>query len=189
MNVIKRIFRCIGVAFTMFIIVNATVCSRSKEAGMQTKRNGITTDRLDRAERYYGLHPAFQKAFAFLRQNTLPDLAPGRHDIDGDRLYCMISKGPGKKREAARLEAHRKYMDIQYIISGTDSMGWKPTAACTTPDQAYDATKDIEFFKDKPQTWTKVSAGSFAVFFPEDSHAPMVGEGEIHKAIMKVAVE
>ncbi len=156
---------------------------------METKRNQIIMGRLDQAERFYKMHPSFQKAFVFLRQNMLSDMALGRHEIDGDRMYCMISKGSGKKRDEVKLEVHRKYIDIQYIISGTDEMGWKPTATCTIPDQGYDANKDIEFYKDKPIRWAEVPAGSFVIFFPQDAHAPMIGDGEIQKAIIKVAVE
>ena len=153
------------------------------------KRDHIITDSLERAEDYYDLHPAFEKAFAFLRQDALAELPSGRHEIDGDRLFCMISKGPGLSRAEVKLEAHRKYIDIQYVIAGTDEMGSAPTADCKAPDTGYDAEKDIEFFKDEPESWTKVRAGSFIVFFPERAHAPLVSSGEIHKAILKIAAE
>ncbi|TKJ33718.1 MAG: YhcH/YjgK/YiaL family protein [Planctomycetes bacterium B3_Pla] len=146
-------------------------------------------DTLDRAEDYYDMHPAFEKAFAFLRQNSLNELPTVRHEIDGDRLFCMISKGPGRSRAEAKLEAHRKYVDIQYVIAGTDEMGFKPTADCRLPDTDYDAEKDIGFFKDEPESWTKVPAGSFVIFFPQDAHAPLVSSGEIHKVVLKIAAE
>jgi len=135
------------------------------------------------------MHPAFERAFAFLRQDTLAELPDGRHEIDSDRLFCVISKGPGRSRAEAKLEAHRKFIDIQYIIAGTDEMGSAPTAECKLVDTAYDAEKDIEFFKDEPKSWTKVSAGLFIIFFPERAHAPSVSNGEIHKAVLKIAVE
>jgi biofilm protein TabA len=150
---------------------------------------GMISDRLENADQYANLHPAFKKAFAFLRRDSLKNLPAGRHDIDGDRIYCMISGGPAKKRTEARLEAHRKYIDIQYVIEGADEMGWKPTASCGIPDGDYDGTKDVVFFKDKPRKWIKVPEGSFAIFYPRDAHAPMTGQGEIHKAVIKVAVE
>lgn len=156
---------------------------------MQMKRDHIIVDRLERAERYCGMHPAFAEAFAFLNQSTLADLPEGRHEIAGDRLFCLISKGPGRDRAEAKLEAHRQYIDIQYVIAGTDEMGWKPTVACTLSDVRYDADKDIEFFRDEPDSWTAVAAGSFVIFFPQDAHAPLVSDGEIHKAVLKIAVE
>lgn len=153
------------------------------------KRDHIIIDKLQHAERYFEMHPAFEKAFAFLRQDDLTDLPAGRHEIDGDRLFCIISKGPGRTRAEAKLEAHRKYIDIQYVIAGTDEMGWKPTADCKVIDTYYDTDNDIEFFKDQPERWTPVPAGSFVIFFPQDAHAPLVGSGEIHKAVLKIAVE
>jgi YhcH/YjgK/YiaL family protein len=109
--------------------------------------------------------------------------------VDGDRIYAIISKGPGRNRIQAMLEAHRKYIDIQYVISGIDEMGWKSLADCGLTSREYDKDKDVVFFKDAPVEWVKVRAGSFAVFFPQDAHAPLVGDGEIHKAVVKVAVE
>ncbi len=153
------------------------------------RRDHIIIDKLQRAEDYYDMHPAFEKAFAFLRQNALAELPTGRNEIDGDRMFCLVSKGPGRSRTEAKLEAHRKYIDIQYTIAGTDEIGWKSTAACTLPDTSYDADKDIEFFKDETESWTQVPAGSFVIFFPQDAHAPMVGKEEIHKVVLKIAIE
>ena len=171
------------------VIFGFTSCAKHREARVQMKRDHIILDRLERAESYYHMHPAFDKAFAFLSQDALAELPIGRHEIDGDRMFCIISKGPGRSRAEANLEAHRKYIDIQYVIAGTDEMGWSPTAACTLSHVAYDADKDIEFFKDEPESWTQVPAGSFVIFFPEDAHAPLVGSGQIHKAVLKIAAE
>jgi biofilm protein TabA len=171
------------------LILGFTSCSEQKEAKVQMKRDHIINSKLQHAERYFNMHPEFEKAFAFLRQDNLAKLPAGRHEIDGDRLFCIISEGPGRSRAEAKLEAHRKYIDIQYVIAGTDEMGWKPTADCKIIDTEYDADKDIMFFKDRPDSWTNVPAGSFVIFFPQDAHAPLVSEGEIHKAVLKVAVE
>ncbi len=161
----------------------------SSSAGGGGISNRMIMDQLAHAEHYFGQHPRFEKAFQFLRQRTLAELAPGKHAVEGDLIYCLISTGPGRKRAEAKLEAHRKYIDIQYIIQGPEEMGWKPTADCKVVDQPYDADKDIAFFKDPPQQWTIVPTGSFALFYPRDAHAPLVSTGEIHKAVVKVAVD
>jgi YhcH/YjgK/YiaL family protein len=147
------------------------------------------TDRLENAEHYFDKHPAFAAAFAFLRQPSLAELAPGRYDIDGEKLFCMIQKAKGRSRADAKLEAHRAYIDIQYVIDGTEEMGWRRTATCTQVDQAYDSAKDVGFFADDPETWTTLPPGSFVIFFPEDAHAPMVSNGEIHKAVVKIMLD
>lgn len=149
----------------------------------------MIVDRLENADRYCDMHPEFARAFAFLERGDLAELPAERHEIDGDRLFCMISKGPGRPRAEAKLEAHRKYIDIQYVIAGDEEMGWKPTSDCRVVDVPYDADKDIEFFKDEPDSWNQVPPGSFVVFFPEDAHAPLVGEDQIHKVVLKVAVD
>lgn len=183
----KGIFQKYAVVLSIFFMtLNIMGCSNKNMAGMEMKRDYMIMDRLSRAEKYYDMHPAFKKAFKFLLESDLSKLSLGRNDIDGDKLFCLMSRGPGRTRNEAKLEAHRKYIDIQYIISGTDEMGWKPTIACTEIDTNYSEDNDIEFFKDKPQTWTKVPAGSFAIFFPQDAHAPIVSDSEIHKVVLKV---
>lgn len=173
----------------LFLILCMAVCSRKNKVDLQMKRDHIIVDKLNRAENYFNMHPAFEQAFMFLRQNNLSQLATGRHEIDGDLIYCKVQKGPGRKRIDSRLEAHRKYIDIQYVIAGNDEMGWKPASKCKTIDVPYDENRDIAYFKDEPESWSQVSAGSFAIFFPEDAHAPLVSENEIHKVVIKVAVE
>ena len=186
----KIIFRRIRMGLVIIsLIFSITSCSGRKEAKVQMKRNQIIINQLQHAERYFNMHPAFENAFTFLRRDDSAELPDGRHEIDGEKLFCMISKGPGRSRSEAKLEAHRKYIDIQYVIAGTDEMGWKPTADCKMIDTEYDADKDIEFFKDQPDSWTPVPAGSFVIFFPQDAHAPLVSSGEIHKAVLKIAVE
>jgi YhcH/YjgK/YiaL family protein len=67
-------------------------------------------------------------------------------------------------------------------------MGWKPAAACVKSVADYNPEKDIQFFTDTTDTWINTPTGSFCIFFPEDAHAPLVSEKEIHKAVIKVAV-
>lgn len=139
--------------------------------------------------RYKSLHPLFETAFRFLADADLRAFAPGRHAVDGDRLYLSIDHTQGRGRDGARLEAHRRYIDIQYTIEGHEEIGWLPLAECGAPRGGYDETRDIAFFDRRPATWLAVPEGTFAVFFPEDAHAPLAGRGPVKKAIMKVAVQ
>lgn len=111
-----------------------------------------------------------------------------RDEIEGDKLIALISRKIGKQQNEAMLEVHRKYIDIQFVLQGVDTMGWKPASDCSEVIAPYDEEKDIEFFADEPSMWCPVHAGSYAIFFPEDAHAPMVSNGEIYKIILKVAV-
>jgi len=182
--------RVVWVWLVVCIVMSSLAgCCCNKKSEVAMKRDRMIIDRLENAERYYDMHPAFAQAFAFLNRSDLAQLPAERHDIDGDRLFCSISKGPGRPRAEANLEAHRKYVDIQYVIAGAEQMGWKPTADCRTVQTPYDVDQDVEFFNDTPDTWTEVPPGSFVIFFPEDAHAPLVGEGQIHKAVLKIAAE
>ena len=144
-------------------------------------------DHLQNANRYVSLNPRFPAAFRYLENLTPRELIVERVEIEGDKLYAMMSFKPGKKKEEAKLEAHRKYIDIQYIVSGTESMAWKPQRSCMSIRSPYDETKDVILYDDEPSTWCSVHPGSVAIFFPEDAHAPMVSEGKIHKIVLKVA--
>ena len=65
-------------------------------------------------------------------------------------------------------------------------MGWKPGSSCNQPAKDYDQNSDIQFFADKPDAWLPVESGTFAIFFPEDAHMPLISPGQIHKVVVKV---
>jgi YhcH/YjgK/YiaL family protein len=141
---------------------------------------------LEHLERYLPIHGGFAAAAEFIRTANLAALAPGRHAIDGDRLYVSIDHKDGRGREGATLEAHRRYIDVQVTLSGREEIGWRPLAACTQPDGVFSTERDIGFFLDRPDVWIAVPPGIFAIFFPEDAHAPLAGHGPLRKAIVKV---
>lgn len=145
-------------------------------------------DTLVNAARYEALHPGLRAGFDFLRKTNVGALAPGKLMIDGARLYAVIVRGPGSGRAQAKLETHRKYIDIQFAIAGTDVFGWRPLEACRETAQAYDPATDAALYADAPWAWSDLPPASFAVFFPWDAHAPMAAEGELHKVIVKVAM-
>lgn len=145
-------------------------------------------DTLANADRYAALHSLFGRAFAFLRDTDLKALAPGRYPIEGEMLVAIVESVAGRSRDEAKLECHRKYTDIQFVLEGTDEMGWKPLSDCHAPVDDYRAEKDIQFFRDAPASWIATPPGAFCIFFPEDAHAPLVSTGNIRKVILKVAV-
>ncbi len=146
-------------------------------------------DTLAQADRYLALHPLFADAFAFLRNADLGTLQPGRHPIQGERLFAIVEACAGRTRAEAKLECHRRYIDIQLVLDGVDEMGWKPAADCVDPATDYDGARDIRFFNDAPASWIATPAGSFCLFFPDDAHAPLVGAGTIRKVVVKIAVD
>jgi YhcH/YjgK/YiaL family protein len=144
-------------------------------------------DTLSNAAKYTGLKMGISEAFGFLDQPGLADLPDGTYEITGDRIFAIISHETGRRVTDGELEAHRKYTDIQYVISGDESMGWKSREGLVhTVD--YDEEKDLEFFEGEPDAIVRVPPGSFAVFLPADAHLPLIGDGPIHKVVVKVAV-
>lgn len=143
---------------------------------------------LAEADRYAALHPLFPRAFEFLRNADLMTLVPGKHDVQGEQLFAIVEACGGRTRAEAKLECHRRYIDIQLVLEGVDEMGWKPVAECVDPATEFDAARDIRFFNDAPSSWIATPPGAFCLFFPEDAHAPLVGTGMIRKVVMKIAV-
>jgi biofilm protein TabA len=148
----------------------------------------MIVDTLAHSGRYAALHPAFAAALAFLQRHDLTELTPGRYDIDGDRAYALVQRGPGRPRLGACLEAHRAYIDIQYVVSGCDTMGWRSTSDCEAVEAPYSGEKDVALYADEPEAWVAVGPGRLAIFWPEDAHMPMLAEGELHKVVVKVAL-
>jgi len=144
-------------------------------------------DTLENAAKYANLKIGVAEAFGFLDQPGLADLPDGEYEIFGERVFATISHENGRKAEDGELEGHRKHIDIHYVISGDESMGWKPRKGLAN-SVAYDGEKDLEFFKGAPDSIVRVPPGSFVVFMPRDAHLPLVGSGSIHKVVVKVAV-
>ena len=148
----------------------------------------MVLDILENVHRYSSFGEGFEKAFEFLMRYDLKNLPVDRYEIDGERVFAMVVKDTGRRQSDAQLETHQNYVDIQLVLAGTDDMGWKPRVSCTCPAGEYNQENDIQFFLDEPDTYLSVKGGSFAIFFPEDAHIPMVSSGQLHKVVVKVAV-
>lgn len=146
-------------------------------------------DQLSHHGDYAALHPLLPAAFAFLLRPDLDTLAVGRYEIDGEQAFAMVNDDPGRGRPGARLETHRHYLDVQYVLSGQEIIGWLPLARCRQRG-AYDAERDLSLHDDSPESWLVVPPGHFALFLPHDAHAPLAADPDqrIHKVVVKVAV-
>jgi biofilm protein TabA len=140
--------------------------------------------------RYRQLHPLFPAVEAFLADMDLRVGQEGRKDLEGDSLYVNSSpQARTRTASEALLEAHRTYIDVQVILEGTETMGWSPLEACRTEAVPYDPVQDIVFFSDAPMNLITVPAGHLVIFFPEDAHAPLIGDGQVvKKRVVKVQV-
>jgi biofilm protein TabA len=128
-------------------------------------------------------------AFEFLEKNQKQELPLGRHPIDGDDIYAIIVRSPSRPFEAGQFESHRKYIDVQYLDAGMESIGYLPIANLNVATP-YQEPKDVEFYE-LPENYEKLSMypGRFAVFFPGEAHLPnchLGGEHQLSKIVVKV---
>ncbi|MGI8581599.1 MAG: YhcH/YjgK/YiaL family protein [Chitinophagaceae bacterium] len=145
-------------------------------------------DTLSNSEKYNSVHPLFAKAFEYIKTQNLETIEDGKFEIDGDNLRAIASnkKGMTAEESAAKFECHDKHIDIQLCIKGKEQFGWKSRSTCIQQKGDYNAEKDVVFYNDVPDMYFELTDNQFAIFFPEDVHAPMIGEGEIKKLVMKV---
>jgi biofilm protein TabA len=149
----------------------------------------IVTD-LKNIDRQCPMTNGMLKAFDFLRLRGIHELPDGTVEIDGDRVFAIVQRYETAKTEVPRFECHRKYIDVQYLVSGEEVIGWTPAERITITE-AYDGDKDI-CFGEAAGGWTPVrlQAGQLAVLYPEDGHAPRLAAGapsSVMKIVVKVA--
>ena len=150
----------------------------------------MMADRLKNASLYEGLSPGLRKAFEYLRAHDLRKLGDGRHEIDADRVFVLMQSYTTKPEVEARLEIHRKYVDLQVILDGREVIYWAPADALEA-DGAYSEERDVAFFKGGAPGVVTLSAGTFAIFYPQDAHKPCCHWGapsQVRKAVFKVRV-
>ncbi len=154
------------------------------------RRPPVILDTLDAIDRYAPLNPRFAAAFAFLRRlGSSPTI--GRHEIDGDSAYALVQHYETRSAAGAALEAHRRYVDIQYVARGHEAIHWAALVGLTVT-MPHDTAKDITLYA-MPHDAVPIPlrAGQCAILFPEDAHAPCCIWGEpteVVKVVVKVAV-
>ena len=146
-------------------------------------------DTIANAPKYFSAHPLFAKAFEYIEQTDLLNAVDGKLDI-AEGLKAIYSDKAGTTAEASvdKFECHNKNIDIQLCITGVETIGWKPREKCVTENGDYNPDKDVQLYNEQPDMYFQLTNGQFAIFFPEDVHAPMIGEGKIKKLVMKVKI-
>ncbi len=141
--------------------------------------------------RQYLLNPErWDRAFSFLRDTDLAGIEKGRYELEGSDLFASVDEYVTKDEPDTRLEAHRKYADIQYIISGDEIMGIVPLGK-TSETVPYNAEKDIVFLESVKEKLLHATPGRYFIFFPDDAHRPgikVVGQAPVKKVVIKVRI-
>lgn len=141
---------------------------------------------LNNTERIESLHPLFKKLFDYVKTHDILNTPCGRIDIDGDNLYINNVNPECIPAEKQVLEVHRDYIDVQILLQGNETIGWKALEDSKEEVKPYEKEGDCALYSDTPTTWIHLVPGQLAIFFPEDTHAPIIGEGKIRKMIAKV---
>lgn len=151
----------------------------------------IVTD-LEHVAEQAVLSTTLRKAIDFLRQVHSQELPDGRIEIDGDKVYAIVQSYETVATDTPKFEAHRKYLDVQYIASGEEAIGWASIDRLII-GVPYDEAKDVCLGSVPPHEMTPVrlTSGQLAVLYPSDAHAPKLAAGEscqVKKIVVKVVV-
>lgn len=146
-------------------------------------------DNIKNAEKYYCLNENFKIAFDFLKNTDLLSLKDGSYEIKGKSVFANVQSLKTKPKENQKWELHRKYIDIQYIIKGSECMGYGINKDFREVVIPYDNDKDIEFLEGEKYNYINLKEKEFVIFYPTDCHAPMLAVNEpkdIKKVIVKI---
>lgn len=144
-------------------------------------------DKLENIGMYASVNPLFAQAIEFLKSTDLNAHELGKVVLKEDELFVNFAAAGPKTKDDAKIETHNNFIDIQIPLTGTELMGYMPRTDLAEAE--YNAEKDITFYPGHATDYLTVKPGMFAIFFPEDAHAPGVTEVELKKVIVKVRVK
>lgn len=143
---------------------------------------------LQNSERIESLHPLFKQLFDYVKTHDLLHTECGRIELAGDDLFINNVNPTCVSASDQVLEVHRDYIDVHILLEGKERIGWKAIEDVTDLKQAYQKEGDCALYSDTPTSFVDLLPGQFLIVFPEDPHAPLIGEGKIRKLIGKVKI-
>ncbi len=144
---------------------------------------------LSQSKRIESLHPKFKELFDFVKSNDLLNRETGKIELDGDVLFINNVNPTMMKAEEQVLEVHQKYIDVHFPLDKAEIIGVKPLQDCVNQKSPYDEKDDYALYSDTPTNFITVLPGQFVIVYPEDAHAPVIGEGKLRKLIAKVKLD
>lgn len=145
---------------------------------------------IEDSERYYSLHPLFKQLFDYVKTHDLSQVPAERITLDGERLFINVADASLKSPEEQVLEVHRRYIDVHFPLSNNEVMGWSPLQGLQTESvNPFNDEDDYAVYAEAAQTYLTIRPGEFAIVWPEDAHAPIIGEGKLRKLIAKVLID
>lgn len=146
-------------------------------------------DNIKNCKKYEQLNRNFEKAFQFLKREDLGSLAVGKYEIDGENIFAMVQEYETKDLENAKYEAHKKYIDIQYLMEGAENMGYVPLDKLEV-FSPYSEEKDFMLLTGETRL-ILLNQEEFFILFPEDAHMPGIfvkEKSKVKKVVVKVSV-
>jgi len=146
-------------------------------------------DDLKNAKTYFSLHKSFQLAFEYLQQTNFSQVENGKYPLDGENVFAVVNRYETHHVQEPKWEAHRKYIDIQYIASGFEQIGVEDISE-VPPLTEYDEEKDVRFFIGDGKHFP-LAEKTFAIIFPHEVHLPGIAgtqKSEVLKVVVKVKV-
>lgn len=129
-------------------------------------------DNIKNCKIYYGLNDDFEKAFDFIKRAVSENAEIGKYEIDGEKIYALVQQYDSKLKENCVFEAHKNYIDIQYVVAGCEVLGVSEISGAVIKDE-YNPEKDVAFYQDiKDATYCIAKQGDFCIFYPHDAHSP-----------------
>ena len=129
-------------------------------------------DKLENYNLYVNTNNRLKKAFEFLSNNNLEELAVGKYEIDSTDVFALVQSYTSKKEDENKLESHEKYIDIQYVVKGNETIIWSSVDQLTVSEE-YSEEKDVTFYKDSSySSKLNLKDNYFCILFPQDGHKP-----------------
>ncbi|MES2702655.1 MAG: YhcH/YjgK/YiaL family protein [Bacteroidota bacterium] len=151
----------------------------------------MIVDSLATASLYCSVHPRLSAAFEYLLSTNLAALAPGKYEIDSANVFAIVQEYDTLHSAAEQMESHRKYIDVQYMVSGEEQVG-HAILNSQLASKEYSPDEDYMLYADTPDFFSKLSAGMFMIFFPHDLHMPCIqvnGPARVKKVVVKILAE
>jgi len=188
-------FRFKHTCFLLLILSALSVSAQDTDKWLRKKEwaNGLnlvphSATNMQEFQRQYKLNkPFWDSAFAFMKRNDLVNMPKGKYPIDSTNVYASITDDPSKDLDKTNWESHRKYIDLQYIITGEEIIGVSPVTKATVTKE-YDEKKDVANYSVEGQMHPSVP-GTFFLFFPGDAHRPNItpgGNKPVKKLVIKI---
>ncbi len=147
----------------------------------------MIVDKIENLNLYSNLENGVVKALNYIAKQKFSTMEMGKYELDGDKLFAIVNDYKTKSLDGAESEVHEQYIDVQFIVSGEESIGYAPLNN-QKPTVEYDADSDVAFYNEKVSL-VNMKTGMFAIFYPTDIHMPGIVTDksvDVRKVVVKI---